>query len=66
MRARKQKRNKKREVVMDNPTSRIVSYLCGLNAQGSWPPECACAYHKGPTKEEEEGTLKLLHGQVHR
>lgn len=22
---------------MDDPTSRIVSHLCGLNAQGSWP-----------------------------
>lgn len=58
-------RNKrKREIVMDDTTSSIVSYLCGLNALGSWPRSVLVHIIK-LHEEEEEGTLKLLPGQVH-
>lgn len=51
-------------MVMDDPASSIVSYLCGLNALGSWPQSVLVHIIKAH-EEEEEGTLKLLRGQVH-
>lgn len=48
---------------MDDTTSSIVSYLCGLNALGSWP--WSVLVHIIKSHEEKEGTLELLPGQVH-
>lgn len=48
---------------MDDTTSSIVSYLCGLNALGSWPR--SVLVHIIKPHEEEEGTLELLPGQVY-
>lgn len=53
-----------REIVMDDTTSSIVSYHCGLNALGSWPRSVLVHIIK-LHEEEEEGTLELLPGQVH-
>lgn len=49
---------------MDDTTYSIVSYLCGLNALGSWPRSVLVHIIK-LHEEEEEGTLELLPGQVH-
>lgn len=48
---------------MDDTASSIVSYLCGLNALGSWPR--SVLVHIIKPHEEEEGTLELLPGQVY-
>lgn len=50
---------------MDDTRSSIVSYLCGLNALGSWPRSVLVHIIKHHEEEEEEGTLELLLGQVH-
>lgn len=57
-------RRKGGEIVMDDTTSSIVSYLCGLNALGSWPWSVLVHIIK-LHEEEEEGMLELLPSQVH-
>lgn len=63
-REREKEENERREIVMDDTTSSKVSYLCGLNALGSWPQSVLVHIIK-LHEEEEEGTLELLPGQVH-
>lgn len=48
---------------MDDTTFSIVSYLCGLNALGSWPR--SVLVHIIKPHEEEEGTLELLPDPEH-
>lgn len=36
-RTKKSQEKERTGIVMDDPTSSMVSYLCGLNALGSWP-----------------------------
>lgn len=47
---------------MDDTIFSIVSYLCGLNALGSWPG--SVLVHTIKPHEEEGGTLELQPGQV--
>lgn len=51
---RERERRKKREIVMDDSRFSIVSYLCGLNALGSWPRSVHVHNIKQHEEKEEE------------
>lgn len=52
----------RKEKKKDDNTFGIVSYICGLNALGSWP--WSVLVHIIKLQEEKEGTLQLQPGQA--
>lgn len=51
---KREREEKKREIVMDDSRFSIVSYLCGLNALGSWPRSVHVHNIKQHEEKEEE------------